>query len=441
MLGVVRGVVRGLVPGVVLGRLGSGHPEVRHIADKLPRLIEGVTFVKMGILDPMKIRMTPCLSLDSLVTSIARLFAVGALVGLVAATLAPPALAQSDLAREMEILKRDLKDLQRYIYRGDGASLPSAPAVPPPNAGEPLPNDMAGRLQIKIQRLEREMRSATGRVEEAEFRVRQLDQRMEKLSSDINFRLQRLEQATGISGGAGGTNTGGGALSGSNGGSAGGDQGTTVISSQGASQEAEGQSGSGQPQTLGALRTNSAGEVIGADAAPQSSQSANAPSEPAPSASQAAPQAPPQPGAVSGADATAAAATGALPDGTVQEQYDYAFSLLRKRDFAGAEGAMRRFVDTNGDSELAGNAMYWLGETYYARANYRDAAATFLDAYTGYPSNDKASHSLLKLAMSLGSLGKKDAACQAFSTLQQDGNATQRILATGREEASKLGCS
>lgn len=101
---------------------------------------------------------------------------------------------------------------------------------------------------------------------------------------------------------------------------------------------------------------------------------------------------------------------------------------------------MRSFVDKHGDNPLAGNAMYWLGETYYARENFRDAAATFLDAYTGYPQNDKASHSLLKLAMSLGALGKKDAACQAFSTLAQDGAASERILSTGRSEAQKLGC-
>jgi tol-pal system protein YbgF len=229
-----------------------------------------------------------------------------------------------------------------------------------------------------------------------------------------------------------------------------------VISSAGATQESEGggasasgdSASSSSGQTLGTLRTNSEGEIVGADLAPQQSdpqsqtqaqaQSQSQPQQQA-SAAPATPEVPPQPGAVSGAETTATAPSGALPDGTV-EQYEFAFSLLRKRDFDAAEGAMRRFVNANGDHELAGNAMYWLGETYYARGNYRDAAATFLDAYTGYPKNDKASHSLLKLAMSLGALGKKDAACQAFDTLRQEGEASQRILSTAEAEAAKLGC-
>ena len=30
---------------------------------------------------------------------------------------------------------------------------------------------------------------------------------------------------------------------------------------------------------------------------------------------------------------------------------------------------------------LAGNAVYWLGETYYARRQFADAAVTFADGY------------------------------------------------------------
>ncbi|MEQ8604605.1 MAG: tol-pal system protein YbgF [Marivibrio sp.] len=363
-------------------------------------------------------------------------------------TPAGPAAAQSDLSREMEILKRDLRDLQRYIYRGEGQ--PPAPTgegagAPTPPQGEAMPTDVAGRLQVKMQRLEREMRDLTGRVEQAEFRARQVDQRLEKLSSDIDFRLQRLERQAGLgvqtSQAAGTASAGASGVqpSASGGRTAAGDQqGTTVISSAGTTQE----SGADAPQTLGTLRTNAEGEVVGAEIAPRREDAALSDgSSPQQAAAPSAPQPPPQPGSVSGAEATAAAPSGVLPDGTVQEQYDYAFSLLRKRDFAAAEQAMRSFVDKHGDSGLAGNAMYWLGETYYARENYRDAAATFLDAYTGYPQNDKASHSLLKLAMSLGALGKQDAACQAFSTLAQDGNASERILSTGRSEAEKLGCS
>lgn len=416
---------------------------------------------------------------------VARVLAAGFLAtGLLAApALMAPATAQSDLSREVEILKRDLKDLQRYIYRGEGT--PPAPSgqtsdlssgaqnggqASSQSTAEPMPNDVAGRLQIKIQRLEREMRGLTGRVEEAEFRIRQAADRMEKLASDIDFRLQQLEQGRGPTASTQGTGQGQGtgqsagapqALgqvganrqeAGSDGGqsSGQGEEGTTVISSTGSTQDTgrnTGQGGDqGGGQTLGSLRTNADGEVVGAEVnenrESREAAASSAARQGAGESGAAQPQADaaPGPGSVSGAEATASAPAGALPDGSAAEQYEYAFSLLRKRDFAAAETAMRSFVDKHGDDALAGNAMYWLGETYYARGNYRDAAATFLDAYTGYPQNDKASHSLLKLAMSLGALGKTDAACQAFSTLRQEGNAGQRILDTADAEAAKLGC-
>ncbi|MCR9220891.1 MAG: tol-pal system protein YbgF [Alphaproteobacteria bacterium] len=382
-------------------------------------------------------------------------------VGLVA-TAPTMAVAQDDLAREVELLKRDLSDLQRFIYRGEGQ--PPAPAAAPPPApsatAEPLPTDVAGRLQVKMQRLEREMRDLTGRVEEAEFRARQAEQRLETYAADLEYRLQRIEQSAGLSVGSGGAPaaaTGGAPVAlgqPANAGQAGAAPGaeapgTTVITSAGASQDGALTDGAPAEGALGVLRTNAAGEVIGAEMAalPAAADSegqaaAEPPSSQAASqvAPQAAPQPPPAPGAVGEAATTAAAPTAALPEGAPEAQYEYAFSLLRKRDFPAAEAAMRGFVDRHGDHQLAGNAMYWLGETFYARENYRDAAATFLDAYTGYPSNDKASHSLLKLAMSLGALGKTDAACQAFATLSQDGSASQRILATGESEAAKLGC-
>lgn len=404
-------------------------------------------------------RWAPATRVPGLVPPIVRGALIAGFVVMLLA-LAPPAAAQSDLSREVEILKRDLKDLQRYIYRGEGTIPPASlgdGATSSGSSAEPMPNDIAGRLQIKIQRVEREMRELTGRVEEVEFRVRQAAERMEKLASDMDFRLQQLEQGggaqvsdTGNAGGQAGApqqlgravdqSAGGGGASGTSSGTG---EGTTVISSTGATREV----GQGSAGTLGSLRTNAAGEILGADMSrgtgdgrseAVASDGGNAGADT--NAEQPAVRAAPGSGSVSGAETTASAAAGTLPEGSVNEQYEYAFSLLRKRDFAGAEAAMRSFVDRHGESDLAGNAMYWLGETYYARGNYRDAAATFLDAYTGYPKNDKASHSLLKLAMSLGALGKTDAACQAFSTLRQEGDAGQRILDTAKSEAGKLGC-
>lgn len=400
-----------------------------------------------------------------------------AALGLAAAVLAaPPAGAQSgDLARELEIIKRDLKDLQRFVYKGDASAAPSAGA----EGGESgLSGNVAGRLQVKIQELQSALREVTGRVEEVEYRIRRLDERVEKLASDVDFRLSRLEKTAGVGAGEGeaaqtsarGAGDGGAQQTAARNGASrdgtarDGEQGTTVISSQGAVQEGAGDgasAGSGSEdldttRILGRLETNAQGEVIDAEpGAAADGSNAAGPGDDAPTAEsdagrtasrsasqdQAGEGAAEASGDAADGGATEAASARTLPEGSVQEQYDHAFSLLRQRDYEAAEAAMRAFVERHADSPLTGNAMYWLGETYYARGKYRDAAATFLDAYTEYPDNNKASHSLLKLAMSLGALDKTDAACQAFDTLRQDEGAGERILRMAEEEAAKLDCS
>ena len=54
-----------------------------------------------------------------------------------------------------------------------------------------------------------------------------------------------------------------------------------------------------------------------------------------------------------------------------EQLYHDAFKLLQDGDYAGAERAFKSFVQRNPQHPLAGNAQYWLGETYYARRDYQ----------------------------------------------------------------------
>src|SRR3546814_4312161 len=58
-----------------------------------------------------------------------------------------------------------------------------------------------------------------------------------------------------------------------------------------------------------------------------------------------------------------------------------------------------------------------LGETYYVRGNYQQAAVTFAEGFETYPDNSKAPDNLLKLGMSLASLGSTQDACGTFTVL------------------------
>ncbi|MBT4489377.1 MAG: tol-pal system protein YbgF [Rhodospirillaceae bacterium] len=117
-------------------------------------------------------------------------------------------------------------------------------------------------------------------------------------------------------------------------------------------------------------------------------------------------------------DPQAEAATSVLPQGTPIERYNFAYALLTKMRLQDAETAFQEFLAMHGDDELAGNAQYWLGETFYARQNLPEAARAFLIGIQRYPNSNKAPDTMLKLGIALGKLGKKEDACAAFLEMQ-----------------------
>ncbi len=126
---------------------------------------------------------------------------------------------------------------------------------------------------------------------------------------------------------------------------------------------------------------------------------------------------------------------------TAQEQYDRAFGLLRQADYEGAEKAFKSFIDKNPKDKLVDNAKYWYAETFYVRAKFNDAAVAFADAYQQNPKGTKAPDSLLKMAMSLGSLEKTQDACTTLNELKKNyPNAPQTIRSRADQERTRLKC-
>jgi tol-pal system protein YbgF len=98
-------------------------------------------------------------------------------------------------------------------------------------------------------------------------------------------------------------------------------------------------------------------------------------------------------------------------------------------------------VQQHPDSGLAGNAQYWLGESYYARGRYADAAVAFAEGYKRYPKGSKASETLLKLAMSLGRADQKQNACIALVQLAHDfPHASSAVKQRAAAEKQRNGC-
>ncbi|MGH6833354.1 MAG: tol-pal system protein YbgF [Methyloceanibacter sp.] len=131
----------------------------------------------------------------------------------------------------------------------------------------------------------------------------------------------------------------------------------------------------------------------------------------------------------------------ALPGGDAQSLYQQGYGALLQKDYAGAEGAFRQLLDSHPKDPLAGDAQYWIGETYYVRGQYKNAADAFLKGYKKYKSGQKAPDSLLKLGMALAALGQKDAACSTFDELKAKyPGAPDHIADEAKAERKKAGC-
>ena len=211
---------------------------------------------------------------------------------------------------------------------------------------------LAADFEVRLQKLERALSELTGRYEEATYQISQMKDRLERVNSDIDFRLKELESK------------GGGAAS----------------------------------------------DPFGAPAKPSAPAAA-------PSAAKA-------------------------PEKTPEKQYERAFELLRQSDYDKAEKAFTDFLAKNKGHQLAGNAQYWLGETYYVRNKFQDAAVAFAEGVQKYPKNNKAADNLLKLGMSLQQLNQKKDACTAFNQLiSKFPEASASVKRRADTERRRLNCA
>ncbi|CAN5734632.1 tol-pal system protein YbgF [soil metagenome] len=213
-------------------------------------------------------------------------------------------------------------------------------------------------VEDRLNQLQQTLTMITGQLEQLQYRNQQLQQQMEKMQADYEYRLDTLEK--------------------------------------------------------------------GGKAGPR-------PAAPPPSAG-------PAPTPPSGGNLAAAAAS---PGGGAQGEavYHDAFKLLQDGDYAGAERGFKSFVQRNPQHVLAGNAQYWLGETYYARRDYQNAMVAFAEGYKAYKTSPKGPDNLLKLGVTLAVLNKKQDACAVFARFSQDyPRATDLQKRRIDQERQKNGC-
>ncbi len=364
---------------------------------------------------------------------------------IVAASVSGVAAQDSSIVGELERLRRDMNTLQSYVFR-DGKQPVSV------SGGAGLPEfanqDSVSQMQLQIQEMRRLMRDMNGQFEEIQFKIGRTAERLDRLVADVDLRLRALEegrpgmgseQSVSRSLGAGRYAASSGVMP----------PGAAVISSKPESSRAKGEELKSGQRPFGVISKNDLTRFKETGTVTPSSK---APPQPVRAARTLAPTnqriskptAAPRPAPVTAAVKPAVANNGqlaALPSGTPKAQYDYAYGLLMKRDLPKAEAALKAFLANHPKHELADNATFWLGETYYTRKNYQEAIRVYYDAYKKYPKGNKAPAVLLKLGMSLATIGEKESACSTYDELAKSHpKASPRILGNAARARKSLGC-
>jgi len=294
----------------------------------------------------------------------------------------------------LEIIKNDLKTLERAVYSGSievKASTNDSSALNLDQNSE----DVLTRHLLKLSEVEDQFRELTNKFEEINFKLDKLSTRVSKIQADNQIRFQDIESA--ISSG----NI------------------TTQLSSKPKTDtKSEILPGSSQPQDLGSISYKDT----------ETSETSQQ---------------------IQSVDTTASIVTETfqseekiLPqDLNPVEQYEFATSFLKVGDYSTAERAFREFVLSNPDHELAGSAQYWYAETFRIRQLYTDAASAYLEGYQKYPKGKKAPINLLKLGVSMVQIGEKDQGCKMINGVElQYPNANQSVIQKAKYESKKFEC-
>lgn len=114
---------------------------------------------------------------------------------------------------------------------------------------------------------------------------------------------------------------------------------------------------------------------------------------------------------------------------------------LAEGDFTAAQNAFAQYLNAIPDAPDAGEVSFWLGETYYVKQAYADAADAYISSMRKDPKGVKAPDAMVRLAAALRELGKTQEACQTLDSFPaQYPNAPANVRERARTELARTGC-
>ncbi len=87
--------------------------------------------------------------------------------------------------------------------------------------------------------------------------------------------------------------------------------------------------------------------------------------------------------------------------------YKDAYETFQKGNFEGARKKFEAFLKQYPNTELSGNAQFWIGETYYLKKDFEKAILEYEKAIAKYPESSKVPAALFKQALAFLEMGDK----------------------------------
>ena len=252
----------------------------------------------------------------------------------------------------------------------------------------------AAEMLLRIDRLENLVRQLNGQVEQASNQNRRLEEQVKRFQSDTDFRFREFEQGRG------------------------GARPSAPATSPPRQQRGDAFDPSAAPGAAGAP------QVLG-------SPGSGTPPRPRPAGSAAVAN----PGQIITGDENAlgrdprqptnlapggrpAQTTASLPPagtGTPRETIALGRQQLTDSEYEAAETTFKEFIRARPRDALVSEATLGLGDSYYQRQRWREAAEQFVDVTTKFPKSSRAPEAEFKLGISLRGLGATKEACDVLT--------------------------
>ncbi len=278
------------------------------------------------------------------------------------------------LLDRLERLEQELNVMQRQFYRGEGVPTQNTTS----SSGSSGMN--TAQIEVRLSEMEEKMRSLVGSIEQNEFAIRKINERVDAASTDNDFRFKEIEKKLNIdtahvAGSSDGTST---------------DSGSIRVPEKPKSVTRTADNIAGQePKSLTLNGQNAdsgiAEPVDSLEEAIESEVKAKAkPSEPAKKPANKV---------------------------TIKDQYAAAYQLYTQKKYAESASRLEQFITQNPKDPLSASAYYYLGESYSKLQQHPKAVEQYLKGYKAFPQGAKAADSLYKSAISLFNLKKNKQAC------------------------------